>query len=308
MNARKITLAKYKGEDMKKVITKLLVLCICFSICIVSVALTGCGEKEVVAKELSDYVYTDNGDGTYTISGIKIEGKLVEANIPNGVTTIKGYTFYKRKDLKKVTLSDSVTKIESEAFHICSSLEYNKHEGGYYLSSGDNSYYALIYFPAYERTSGDTEYKINKDTKVLADGAFDAANNLTSIIVDETSSAFKTVNGALYSKDGTTLIKYPSAKESTSFEIPNGVTAIEAGAFSNNTNITTVVIPSSVTFIGRQAFIGCSLLSSVTIENANGWKQYDSLGGNGTDIEMTDAARVAETLKAVNTDYYYKRG
>lgn len=51
------------------------------------------------------------------------------------------------------------------------------------------------------------------------------------------------------------------------FTIPQGVTRIEEGVFSNCTWMETVVIPSGVTSIGNQAFDGCSTLKSVTIPN-----------------------------------------
>lgn len=47
--------------------------------------------------------------------------------------------------------------------------------------------------------------------------------------------------------------------------IPEGITEIEEGVFSNCTWLRSVVIPSSVTSIGNQAFEGCSALTSITI-------------------------------------------
>lgn len=48
--------------------------------------------------------------------------------------------------------------------------------------------------------------------------------------------------------------------------IPNDVTDIAVWAFSDMTQVTSVKIPSSVTTISEQAFIGCKGLTSVTLE------------------------------------------
>ena len=48
-------------------------------------------------------------------------------------------------------------------------------------------------------------------------------------------------------------------------DIPDGTTSIEARAYYNRSDITSITIPNSVTNIGRYAFSGCSGLTSVTI-------------------------------------------
>ncbi|MBP5561158.1 MAG: leucine-rich repeat domain-containing protein [Muribaculaceae bacterium] len=54
----------------------------------------------------------------------------------------------------------------------------------------------------------------------------------------------------------------------TSVTIPNSVTDIGKGAFSNCFGLTSVTIPNSVTTIGDAAFFGCSALTTVTIPNS----------------------------------------
>ena len=50
-----------------------------------------------------------------------------------------------------------------------------------------------------------------------------------------------------------------------SVEIPDTVTAINDGAFSYCTGLTSVVIPNSVITVGQFVFYGCSNLTSITI-------------------------------------------
>jgi hypothetical protein len=97
--------------------------------------------------------------------------------------------------------------------------------------------------------------------------AFRGCEGLTSVNVSENNSAYKSIDGNLYSKDGKTLIQYAISKTDTSFTIPDGVTSIGNFAFEDCTSLTSVTIPDSVTSIGNFAFYYCTSLTSVTIGN-----------------------------------------
>ncbi len=75
---------------------------------------------------------------------------------------------------------------------------------------------------------------------------------------------FKTINGALYSKDGTLLIKCPSEKEG-SFTVPSSVKKIAHSAFKDCTKLTKVTIPDSVTVMDERTFKNCSMLKQIRL-------------------------------------------
>ena len=89
-----------------------------------------------------------------------------------------------------------------------------------------------------------------------------------SIIVNENNQYMKSVDGNVYSKDGTHLIWYGDRKNDTEFIIPDGVTNIANYAFCFSTNLTSVVIPQSVTSIDREAFEACYSLESIVIPDS----------------------------------------
>ena len=73
------------------------------------------------------------------------------------------------------------------------------------------------------------------------------------------------VNSTSYKSDYNILIKYPQSKQSTSYTIPDWVRVIAKGAFQGNKYIKTIRIPSTVYYIGDNAFEGCDQLTSIEI-------------------------------------------
>ena len=139
-------------------------------------------------------------------------------------------------------IPDSVTKIAYSAFSGCSSL---------------------------------TSVTIPNSVTSIGSEAFRYCSRLTSITVDENNGNYKSIDGNLYSKDGTTLIQYAIGKTETSFTIPDSVTSIGSDAFSGCISLTSITIPNSVTSIESDAFFYCSSLTSI---NYNGTKnQWNSI-------------------------------
>ena len=64
------------------------------------------------------------------------------------------------------------------------------------------------------------------DNDISLDGLLNCFN-LESIVVDENNNRFRSIDGVLYSKDGTCLMVYPRGKKNESFVIPHFVTNIE---------------------------------------------------------------------------------
>lgn len=100
--------------------------------------------------------------------------------------------------------------------------------------------------------------------EITADG-WSGAPNFASISVSPHNTVYASLDGVLYNKDLTTLIKYPVAKAGAAFDIPASVTTIGFGAFAAATNLTSVNIPTSVQTIETSAFQSCSALTSITI-------------------------------------------
>lgn len=81
-----------------------------------------------------------------------------------------------------------------------------------------------------------------------------SGSSLERFIVDESNLNYKSIEGNLYNKEGTTLIRYALGKKDEVFIMPEGVTRIDSDAFSEANNIKKIVLANS--YDGSFGFIG----------------------------------------------------
>ena len=91
--------------------------------------------------------------------------------------------------------------------------------------------------------------------------------NLESINVIGDSQTFTSVDGVLFNKDKTRLIKYPVAKADESYTVPESVSEMEDYAFKYCTLLKNVILPDSLKIIPFYAFEKCENLESVEFGN-----------------------------------------
>lgn len=99
--------------------------------------------------------------------------------LPEGVKAIGMWAFYNCKALTSVKILNGVIRIGYEAFRDCEAL---------------------------------TTIEIPASVTSIEEGAFRGCKNLRSIIVSKDNPSYKDIRGALFSKDGKTLLRYPAGK------------------------------------------------------------------------------------------------
>ena len=217
--------------------------------------------------------------------------RLTRVTIPDSVTSIGQYAFYGCSSLTRMTIPDSVTTIGQYAFYGCSSLTRIVIPDSV-TSIGECAFYDCSSF---------TSVTIGDSVTTIGECAFAGCDSLTSIIVDENNTKYKSIDGNIYTKDGTTLIQYACGK--SGITIPKSVTTIGQYAFSGCDSLTSIIIPDSVTSIGIGAFGGCESLTSITLPFVGATKDGEGRGHFGyifgADTNDYNSICVPDSLKEV---------
>ena len=167
---------------------------------------------------------------------------LTSVTIPNSVTTIGEFAFNKCSTLTSVTIPNSVTTIEKYAFKGCLNL----------TSIVIPKSVRKIERKAFGECSKLRSVTFSSSNINIDENAFDDCDNFTELIYAEGCTKIFPV-------------WHPSAI--THAVLPETATSIADSAFIGN-EITSIIIPKSVTHIGVMAFKDCESLTSVTMSNS----------------------------------------
>jgi len=156
------------------------------------------------------------------------------------------------------TMPYSVTLIDEGAFRSCTGLSSVTIPNSV-QSIGSSAFYGCIAL---------SSISIPNSVTSIGTAAFGGCTGLTTINVAASNSYYSSEEGVLFNKNKTTLIQYPGGKQGNYNTMPNIVTSIHNSAFVACTGLTSVIIQNSVTSIGERVFRDCAGLTSVTIPNS----------------------------------------
>lgn len=124
-------------------------------------------------------------------------------------------------------------------------------------------------------------------------------SRLKKIEVAENNEYFASVDGVLFDKSVSNLLIYPTGKEETSFAIHDTIKQLGESVFERNTNLTDVLIPASVTSIGKAPF---NDNSKITIYADEGTYGYEFAKQNGIACKPASEFEGGETPEPVDKD------
>lgn len=192
----------------------------------------------------------------------KYNGNDAVVNIPseiNGtpVTTI-GNAAFRDSSVTSVTIPASVTEIGANAFAGCTNLTSVTYGGDWSnltIQSGN---------PAVEDAAKDAA------NEQLFDFEFILNNTAVVVISYKGTAADVTIPSRYKGKPVTVIdpVAFYNNSAVTSVTIPDSVTAIPDYAFGYCSQLTNISIPNSVTFIGFSAFNSCTSLKSITLPSS----------------------------------------
>ena len=231
-----------------------------------------------VDKNNGTYDSRDNCNAIIETSTNKLIVGCNNTIIPNSVTAISEYAFFRCSGLTSVTIPNSVTSIGDGAFCDCTGLTFVSIPNSV-TSIGYNTFYycsglTSVTIPnsitsigdrAFEGCSGLTSVTIPNSVTSIGYGAFGGCSGLTSVTVDKNNGTYDSRDNCNAIIETSTNKLIVGCKNTT---IPNSVTSIGDRAFEGCSGLTSVTIGNSVTSIGKYAFAGCWGLTSVTIGNS----------------------------------------
>ncbi|MBR5760018.1 MAG: leucine-rich repeat protein [Thermoguttaceae bacterium] len=141
--------------------------------------------------------------------------------VPQGVEIINDDAFRENTTLKSVELPQNLVEIKSGAFSECSALT------SVVVPEGTK----LVGFHAFADCVSLKSFVVPQSVEEIGSDAFSGCAALTSIDVAKENPNYRTIDGVLFSKDGKTLVVYPSGKETARYVVPKEVETIEKCAF-----------------------------------------------------------------------------
>lgn len=263
---------------MRKSIRRLLSICLVLCLLLTAFPATALAAS---SGQLGDNLkWTLNSSGVLTISGsgemrnfepttesigsipwIEHFDSVKSVVIREGVESVGSYVFFGHSSLSKVSLPRSVKGICSGAFYGCTSLSSIDlpirllaiHENAF-----DFCPISSIKIPASVTSIPSTAFALC---------GMDAVKGrvlMTEFTVDPASRSFSSLNGALYNKSRSMLLRCPMTKKGT-FAVPSGVKHISEDAFFGCIYLNSISLPASVNNIEPYAFEYCEALQNITL-------------------------------------------
>ena len=251
------------------------------------------------------YYVADNGIRYAIKEGVAV---IIQHEFVRGDIVIPAFIRYKGEDfcvekinhdafrfcelLKSISIPESVKSIGDHAFSGCKLLSR--------VIFAENSALESIGCYAFYDCLELTRIFIPENVSYIGKGAFDTCQSLVAIDVDNNNKYYTSMEGVLYNKEISELIKYPIAKIQDVFIMPDSVVRIysnalvhvkfrkiglsrsliylERFAFCWCDNLTEIYIPENVKHIGDYVFAGCPLLKEIIVDEKN--QSFRSIEGN----------------------------
>ncbi|MBQ6578184.1 MAG: leucine-rich repeat domain-containing protein [Bacteroidales bacterium] len=256
-------------------------------------AFNGCKIKRVYITNLEAWCKINwvSSDAIDTPHQLYLNGvELTDVVIPDTITKINTSAFHYCSGLTSITIPDGVTSIGFGAFRGCSSLS------SIYIPDGVTS----IDMAVFEGCSSLSSINIPVGVTRIGGYAFRGCSSLSSIYIPDGVTSIE--DGLFGGCSGLTSIKIPDGVTSigdysfngcsslSSINIPDGVTSIGSYSFNGCSSLSSINIPDGVTSIGSHSFNGCSSLSSINIpDGVTDIGDYAFYGCSGlTSIKIPD--------------------
>lgn len=233
---------------------------------------------------------------TYSVTEISEQAfygceEFYSLSVPSSVEQIGAQAFQQCTNLQKVDMAKTaITEINKYAFAQCSQL-VDVQLPDSLVTIGDYAFsnctkLTSVYFPKTLTTiksaafwyCGLTFAQIPTAVETIGERAFGNCTNMVEICVDNDNQYYTTDQcHVLYDKNMTTLLF--AINSLTEYVVPEGVGIIGVDAFSDNTNLKSITLPSTLKKMEYCALRGCTGLTEITLPASLGEMEKGVLDG-----------------------------
>ncbi len=199
------------------------------------------------------YVYMPDNLEIIGVAAFRDCSALTNVYMPATLKSIGNFALAGCESVTRLNLPDGVEEIGWNAFQGCASVEYVSLPASL----------KVVQASLFDRCSALTSVIIKAAVETIEPTAFNYCPALTKITVYNENPNFTTVDGAVFSKDETTLVRVPGGY--TYFDVPESVTTIGTGAFMTCDKLTRLTLPSNLAVIDMSAFTGCSAMTEFNL-------------------------------------------
>ncbi len=109
-----------------------------------------------------------------------------------------------------------------------------------------------------------TELVLPASMTNMGEGSMPYQGALQKVEITQGNQWYQSVDGVVYSRDGKTLVYFPSGRGGT-YDIPEGVTAISVYAFQGNGSLEGLTLPEGITVLPTGTFSAMRALKTLTL-------------------------------------------
>lgn len=216
----------------------------------------------------AQFTYVTNADSTLTIVGCNLNYGNLRLPAQTGGRQVTGIASgaFLYQNFESLTIPPGITNIAPDAFAQSGMKRF--------VLSGSNPACVVLdgslYNSALTRLlapANATSFTLPATVTNLVLTTFDSCYNLTNILVNPGNPLFCSVDGALFNKQATVLLRYPSGATAGSYFVPESTLTIGTNAFAGG-YLAAIRVPASVTNIQSYAMANSYGLRGVYFEGA----------------------------------------
>lgn len=193
--------------------------------------------------DLSEASFAEGGDGYVYYNNRISENRygVGYAKLEPGVINVA--QFAQCWSLKKIVLPDNISEIRDAAFYGCINLETIEMSTKYLRKLGKEVFF----------NTSLKQFSLGAYADNVTFRCFDGARGLEQIEVSEDNESLCSIDGALYSKDGSKLLLCPAGRKGV-FAVAESATVIDTCAFAGCADLTLIMLPASVKVLKEHVF------------------------------------------------------